>query len=69
MSADVETAVLTAKELAKRWSISEKTLEAWRGSGKGPKFLKVGDGERPRVRYEIEDIVEYERTHTVEPRL
>lgn len=44
-------------ELAERWRISPRTLERWRWSGDGPKFLKVGG----RVVYRLADIEEYER--------
>lgn len=43
-------------QLAARWNISHRTLERWRWSGEGPKFLKVGG----RVVYRISDIEEYE---------
>lgn len=45
-------------ELAVRWRISHRTLERWRWTGEGPKFLKVGG----RVVYRLADIEEYERT-------
>jgi len=43
-------------ELAVRWGISHRTLERWRWTGEGPKFLKVGG----RVVYRLSDIEEYE---------
>ena len=45
-------------ELAVRWKISHRTLERWRWTGEGPKFLKVGG----RVIYRLSDIEEYEQT-------
>ena len=47
---------LDQKALAKRWLISERTLEQWRWQGKGPRFLKVG----ARVIYRLADIEAYE---------
>jgi hypothetical protein len=44
-------------ELAVRWRISHRTLERWRWTGEGPKFLKVGG----RVVYRLADIEEYEQ--------
>ena len=44
-------------ELAVRWGISHRTLERWRWTGEGPKFLKVGG----RVVYRLCDIEEYEQ--------
>lgn len=45
-------------ELAGRWRISHRTLERWRWTGEGPKFLKIGG----RVVYRLSDIEDYERT-------
>jgi hypothetical protein len=47
---------LNQKDLAKRWSISDKTLEKWRVYGKGPRYCKVSN----RVLYSISDIEAYE---------
>jgi hypothetical protein len=33
---------LDQKRLAKRWLISERTLEQWRWKGRGPRYLKIG---------------------------
>lgn len=43
-------------ELAARWNISHRTLERWRWSGEGPRFIKIGG----RVVYRLEDIEEFE---------
>lgn len=42
--------------VAQRWSVSPRTLERWRWTGQGPRFLKIGG----RVVYRIEDIEAYE---------
>ncbi|KQY13204.1 helix-turn-helix transcriptional regulator [Rhizobium sp. Root482] len=44
-------------DLAARWNISHRTLERWRWTGEGPRFVKLGG----RVVYRLEDIEEYER--------
>ena len=44
-------------ELAARWNISHRTLERWRWTGEGPRFVKLGG----RVVYRLEDVEEYER--------
>lgn len=44
-------------DLATRWNISHRTLERWRWTGEGPRFVKLGG----RVVYRLEDIEEYER--------
>jgi hypothetical protein len=45
-------------ELAVRWGISHRTLERWRWTGEGPRFIKLGG----RVAYRLCDIEEYEQT-------
>ena len=44
------------RDLARRWSMSERTLERWRWLGQGPQFLKLGG----RVAYRLEDIEAFE---------
>ena len=46
-------------ELARRWKLSERTLERWRWLRQGPPFLKLGG----RVAYRQEDIEQYEVSH------
>ena len=43
-------------ELAARLNISPRTLERWRWTGVGPRFMKVGG----RVVYRLEDVEGYE---------
>src|SRR5690606_34822536 len=47
---------LNQVQLARRWSISPRTLERWRWSGEGPAYLKIGG----RVLYRLADIEHYE---------
>lgn len=47
---------LNQTELAVRWTISPRTLERWRFTGEGPKYIKIGG----RVAYRLEDIEGYE---------
>lgn len=47
---------LNQRELAKRWDISEASLERWRTVGIGPVFLKLYG----RVLYRIEDVESFE---------
>lgn len=47
---------LTQRDLAKRWSLSPRTLERWRWTGDGPAFLKVGG----RVTYRMVDVEAWE---------
>jgi hypothetical protein len=43
-------------QLARRWSISPRTLERWRWLGQGPQYLKIGG----RVVYRLDDVEAYE---------
>lgn len=43
-------------ELARRWKLSPRTLERWRWTGEGPRFVKLGG----RVVYRLEDVVNFE---------
>ena len=48
--------VLNCKELAQRWSVSERTLERWRCEGKGPRYIKI----EGCVRYLLSDVEKLE---------
>lgn len=50
------TALLTPKEAAAFLQVSEKTLEKWRTTGKGPKFRRLG---HRTVRYLQNDLTEW----------
>jgi hypothetical protein len=53
----LKNALLSEKEVAARWSISIKTLQAWRAQpNKGPLFIKLGRA----VRYRYAEIVSFE---------
>jgi hypothetical protein len=54
--------LLTPRDLALRWSLSEKTLANWRAEYRGPKFLKLGG----RVRYREEVIEAIERDNLLQ---
>ena len=47
---------LNQAQLARRWKISQRTLERWRWHGVGPPFIKIGG----RVVYRLEDIETFE---------
>lgn len=44
-------------DLARRWRVSPRTPERWRGEGRDPAYLKIGG----RVIYRLEDIEAYEK--------
>ena len=47
---------LNQVQLARRWSLSPRTLERWRFHGTGPSYLKVGG----RVLYRVTEIEAFE---------
>lgn len=49
LPADAE---LTTKELAPLIGVKPDTLDRMRSAGRGPSYLKYGDGARPRIRYQ-----------------
>lgn len=49
---------LNQVELAARWKISPRTLERWRWSGQGPRYLKIGG----RVVYRLEEVEAFEHS-------
>lgn len=57
---------LTQSELAERWRLSPRTLERWRQTGFGPRFIKLGS----RCLYPLEEIERFERAslHQRSPR-
>ncbi len=51
---------LNQTDLARRWTISPRTLERWRWLGQGPRFIKVGG----RVIYRVAEIEAFEAQQT-----
>lgn len=49
-------------EVAARWNISHRTLERWRWTGEGPRYIKIGG----RVVYRVEDVEAFEARQTRE---
>ena len=47
---------LNQVQLARRWSLSPRTLERWRWLGQGPLYLKIGG----RCIYRLDDIEAFE---------
>lgn len=43
--------LLTTKEAATALGVKPNTLEIWRHKGKGPPFLRLGDGPCAPIRY------------------
>lgn len=51
--------LLTESDLAARWRVSPKTLQAARSQGRLVRFLKIGRA----VRYRLADVVAFEAAH------
>jgi predicted site-specific integrase-resolvase len=60
MKIEAPPALLSPRQLAARWGLSEKTLERWRMLGTGPVFLKLGG----RVLYRIDVVEAHEQQRT-----
>ncbi|GGC63800.1 hypothetical protein GCM10011504_47520 [Siccirubricoccus deserti] len=60
---DRPIAHLNQVQLARRWSLSPRTLERWRWRDQGPRYLKVGG----RVVYRLEDVEAFERASARQP--
>jgi len=54
-------AFLTEKQAARLLSISHRTLQAWRRTGLGPSFIKLGRA----VRYQQQDLVAWANKHRI----
>jgi hypothetical protein len=54
---------LNQVQLARRWSLSPRTLERWRWRAQGPAYLKVGG----RVVYRLEDVDAFEQAAARQP--
>jgi hypothetical protein len=52
---------LNQVQLARRWSLSPRTLERWRWLRQGPKYLKIGG----RVVYRLDDIEAFESARSM----
>lgn len=60
---DGPTMHLNQVQLARRWSLSPRTLERWRWRRQGPAYLKVGR----RVVYRLEDVEAFEDAAARQP--
>lgn len=59
--------LLTTRELAVRWRLTDWTLRQWRAHGIGPAYIRLGPGRASEVRYRILDIEEYEKAGRIVP--
>jgi len=52
--------MLRERELAERWSLSQRTLQRWRAEGYGPKYHLIGGA----IRYRLDQVVAFENLMT-----
>lgn len=53
--------LMTPKELAERYNMTQESLANWRLAGKGPAWIRLGSGKRPRVMYRMTDVLTWEK--------
>ncbi len=51
--------MLTTVELAEMLNITKSALLGWRRLGRGPSWIKFGEGVRGAVRYKLSDVEEW----------
>lgn len=56
--------LLDAAAAAERLSVSERTLIFWRGRGRGPRFVRLGDHT---IRYAISDLDAFVESGRTDP--
>jgi predicted DNA-binding transcriptional regulator AlpA len=52
--------LLTEAQVAEKWGLSRKTLQAWRIKGGGPRYVKMGRS----VRYPEDGLIEFQQSKT-----
>jgi hypothetical protein len=60
--ADTLPQFLNQQELARRWRLSERTLESWRWKKIGPNYIRL----EGKVVYALSDVEAYERRRRAE---
>lgn len=56
MTSPVPERPMTIPEVAEYLSVSERTLEGWRLSGKGPRYIRLGIAGRAKILYHRREI-------------
>lgn len=59
--------LLTTPEAARRLGVQAQTLRVWRCKGKGPRYIRRGDGITARVVYREADIEWWLAARTFDP--
>ncbi len=53
--------MLREGELARRWDVSQRTLQRLRTDGQGPAFIRIGGA----IRYQMADVLAYDSLRRV----
>jgi hypothetical protein len=61
----IEDESVAEAEAALMLGVSRRTMQNWRQDGTGPRFFKIGEGERGGVRYSRLEIREFRERRTV----
>jgi predicted site-specific integrase-resolvase len=64
---DAYPPMMSAAEVAEYTGISVDRLNSWRKLGRGPIYVKMGEGPNGAVRYPRESLRQYVRANTVMP--
>lgn len=58
--------LLHPRQVAERYNITPETLSNWRREGKGPRFIRLGNGPRSRAMYRLEDVIAWEQKNVID---
>jgi hypothetical protein len=64
---DAYPAMMTAAQVCEYTGISVERLSKWRQNGRGPVWVKMGEGPTGAVRYPREALRKYVEDNTVRP--
>ena len=56
---NIEPELLNEKQACKFLTLNIRTLQNWRGIGKGPAFIKLGTGPKAAVRYRQSELTRF----------
>lgn len=56
---------INVRQLGELIGFHPDSLEAMRRRGGGPPFVRIGDGPRAAIRYNLDDVEQWLRKHTV----
>lgn len=60
--------MLNEREAAKVLGVTPIIMQRWRQKGMGPRYIKYGETQQARIRYQRSDLEAYKNQHAVEPK-